>query len=85
MCQLFYGWPIFLARSAGTLPWFYLSQIILKCYGHPPVSIFPMDPLFIMALLARGEIILMVTGRVAPIDAWLAHRGNVSGYRRRRM
>jgi hypothetical protein len=44
-----------------------------------------MDPLFIMALLARGEIILMVTGRVAPIDAWLAHRGNVSGYRRRRM
>jgi len=43
------------------------------------------DPLFIMALLARGEIILMVAGRVAPIDAWLAHRGNVSRRRRRRM
>jgi hypothetical protein len=46
---------------------------------------FLVHPLFIMALLARGEIILMVAGRVAPIDAWLAHRGNVSGCRRRRM
>jgi|APFre7841882724_1041349.scaffolds.fasta_scaffold435642_1 hypothetical protein len=55
---------------------------MLKCQGHPHFPVFFMDPLFIMALLARGEIILMVAGRVAPIDAWLAHRSNVSGRRR---